>query len=87
MTPLRTGLCLATTVGLFYALCTLAWVIAPAPFLGFMANLFHGMRFEQMVPPGARFDGAGFLMALVVLALWAFFAGTFFGWLARRLAA
>ena len=48
-TPIRTGIALAITVGLFYALCTLAWAMAPGPFLGFMNSLFHGMDFSAMV--------------------------------------
>ena len=31
MKPLRTGLALAITVGVFYALCTLVWTLAPGP--------------------------------------------------------
>lgn len=86
MRPFRTGICFATTVGVFYALCTLAWAVAPASFLGFMNALFHGMRFDPLVPAGTGFDPAGFVVALLVLSGWAFLAGTFFGWLARRLA-
>jgi len=33
-TPMRTGIALALTVGLFYALCTLVWTLAPGAFLG-----------------------------------------------------
>ena len=67
MTPLRTGLALAITVGVFYALCALVWALAPGPFLGFMNNLFHGMDFSSMVKPQA-FAWAGFLTALLVLS-------------------
>lgn len=80
MTPLRTGLALAITVGLFYALCTLVWILAPGPFLGFMNNLFHGMDFSSIVQP-LPFAWAGFLMALFVLGAWALLAGAFFAWL------
>lgn len=31
MTPVRTGIALAITSGLFYSLCTLVWVVAPGP--------------------------------------------------------
>lgn len=84
MTPLRTGLALAATVGLFYALCTLVWVLAPGPFLEFMNSLFHGMDFSGMVQPRG-FSTARFVAALVVLSGWAFLAGSFFGWLAALL--
>jgi len=84
MTPFRTGLALAVTVGLFYALCALIWTLAPGPFLGFMNNLFHGMDFSTLVRPRA-FAWTGFVSALLVLSTWAFFAGVFFAWLSTRL--
>jgi hypothetical protein len=79
-TPIRTGIALAITVGLFYALCTLAWAMAPGPFLGFMNSLFHGMDFSAMVKP-QPFAWSGFAVALLVLSVWALLAGTFFAWL------
>jgi hypothetical protein len=84
MTPLRTGLALAITVGLFYALCALAWALAPGPFLGLMNNLFHGMDFSSMVQP-RPFAWAGFVVALLVLSAWALFVGAFLSWLLSRL--
>ena len=81
---LRTGAALAVTVAVFYSLCTLAWLAAPGPFLGFMNSLFHGMDFTPLVRPGG-FAWGGFFEALLVLSLWAFLAGTFFGWLRRLL--
>jgi hypothetical protein len=83
-TPLRTGIALAITFGLFYALCTAVWVLAPGPFLGFMNNLFHGMDFSSMVQP-RPFAWQGFLATLLVLSTWALLAGTFFTWLLNRL--
>ena len=84
MNPFRTGLVLSITVALFYALCTVAWVVAPGPFLSFMNDLFHGMNFTGMVKP-APFAWSGFGTALFILAVWAFCAGAFFGWLRDRL--
>lgn len=84
MAPLRTGIALAITTGVFYALCTLVWVLAPGPFLSFMNNLFHGMDFTSMVQP-RPFAWLGFLAALLVLSTWALLAGTFFAWLLNRL--
>ena len=84
MAPLRTGLALAITVGMFYAVCALAWVLAPGPFLSFMNNLFHGMDFSSMIQP-RPFAWPGFFMALLVLSTWALFAGMFFAWLLNRL--
>ena len=82
--PFSTGIALAITVGLFYALCALVWALAPGPFLGFMNNLFHGMDFSTMVRP-QPFAWAGFLVALLVLSTWALLAGAFFSWLFNRL--
>ena len=85
MTPIRTGIAFAITVGVFYALCTLIWALAPGPFLTFMNNLFHGMDFSALVKPGP-FAWSGFVTALLILSGWALAAGTFFAWLSRRLA-
>lgn len=84
MTPLRTGFALAITVGLFYALCALAWTVAPGPILGFMNNLFHGMDFSSMVQ-SQPFNAAKFLTALIILSAWALVAGTFFARLHKLL--
>ena len=82
--PLRTGIALAVTVGVFYALCALVWALAPGPFLALMNNLFHGMDFSSMVQP-RPFAWPGFLAALLVLSTWALLAGMFFAWLLNRL--
>ena len=81
---LSTGLALAATVAVFYALCTLVWAVLPGPFLGFMNSLFHGMDFTSLVTD-APFSWNGFAEALVVMSVWAFLAGAFFGWLRLRL--
>ncbi|CAN7766446.1 DUF5676 family membrane protein [Cupriavidus necator] len=83
---LHTGISLAVTVALFYALCTLVWLAAPGPFLGFMNSLFHGMNFSPLLR-SASFSWGGFIEALLVMSVWAFFAGTFFGWVRQRLGA
>jgi len=84
MNILRTGIAFAITVAVFYALCTVAWAMAPGPFLGFMNDLFHGMDFSSLVKE-APFSWAGFLTALIVLSLWALLAGGFFAWVSNRL--
>ena len=84
MASLRTGIALAVTVGVFYALCALAWVVAPGPSLSFMNNLFHGMDFTSMVRPGPL-AWEGFFSSLITLCAWALAAGSFFGWLQHRL--
>ncbi|HEY1157910.1 MAG TPA: DUF5676 family membrane protein [Arthrobacter sp.] len=82
--PLRTGVALATTVAVFYAACTVAWVVAQGPFLGFMNSLFHGMDFTPLLE-STDFSWGGFIEALLVMSIWAFLAGTFFGWVRRSL--
>ncbi len=83
--PLRTGIALAVTVGVFYALCALVWALAPGPFLALMNSLFHGMDFSSMVVQPRPFAWLGFLAALFVLSTWALLAGMFFAWLLNRL--
>jgi hypothetical protein len=83
---LSTGISLAVTVALFYALCTLVWLAAPKPFLLFMNSLFHGIDFTALLT-SAPFSWSGFIEALLVMSLWAFLAGTFFSWLRLRLGA
>ena len=83
--PSNTGIALTVTVGVFYALCALLWVLAPGPSLGFMNSLFHGRDFSSMVQP-QPFAWSGFLVALLLLSGWALLAGTFFAWLRNRLA-
>jgi len=81
---LRTGVALAVTVAVFYTLCALVWLAAPGAFLNFMNGLFHGIDFSTLVRP-APFSWASFFEALVVMSVWAFLAGSFFGWLRQRL--
>jgi len=82
--PMRTGVAFAAAVTLFYALCTVVWAAAPGPFMSFMNDLFHGLDFTPLLKP-ASFSWGGFIEVLVVLAVWSFLAGTFFGWLRQRL--
>ncbi|MGM9489196.1 DUF5676 family membrane protein [Ideonella sp. YS5] len=81
---LCTGVALSVTVAVLYSLCTLVWVAAPGPFLGFMNSLFHGMDFSPLLSTSA-FSWPNFTQAMVVMAIWSFLAGTFFGWLRQRL--
>jgi hypothetical protein len=81
---LRTGLAFATTVVLFYVLCTVVWLAASGPFMSFMNSLFHGIDFTPLLKtPG--FSWSGFISTVVVMFVWAFLAGAFFAWLRQRL--
>ena len=84
LAAVRTGVALAVTVAVFCTLCALVWLAAPGTFLNFMNGLFHGMDFSTLVRP-APFSWSGFLEALIVMSVWALFAGSFFGWLRQRL--
>ena len=84
MNILRTGIALSITAAVFYALCALAWAMAPGPFMSFMNSLFHGMDFSILVR-ASPFSWSGFLVALLVLSAWAMLAGAFFAWLSNRL--
>lgn len=85
MKPLHTGLSFAVTVVVFYSLCALAWFVAPDRFMTFMNNLFHGLDFTPLIQP-RPFAWSGFLSAALVMGLWTFFAGTFFGWISKLIA-
>jgi hypothetical protein len=85
MNPLRTGIALSITAALMYALCALAWALAPGPFLGLMNSLFHGLDLSSLVHP-APFAWQGFALPLLVLSAWALVAGAFFAWVTNRLA-
>ena len=81
---LVTGLALAITVGVFYALCTLVWAVAPGPFLEFMNHLVHGLDFTRLVQ-ARPFGWPGFFSSQLVLSGWALLAGAFFASLLNRL--
>lgn len=82
---LRTGAALAVTAAVFYTLCALAWLAAPGPFLNFINSLFHGMDFTPLINKAAPFSWLGFVEAELVVGIWAFGAGCFYGWLRERL--
>ena len=84
MKPLRTGLALSATVALFYTLCTAVEVTWPDQFMGFMNALFHGLDFRKLLTT-ETYEWASFVYALVVLAVWGFGIGAFFGWIHNAL--
>jgi len=82
---LRTGIALALTVAVAYALCALVFQLWPQAALNFMNALFHGLDFGVLQRGAALFDFGSFLGALLGVAAWAFAVGTLFGWIARKL--
>lgn len=80
----RFGVALAIAVGAGYAICTLVWLLLPAPSLAFLNALFHGMDFGRLLAEAA-FDVRRWLMALAVLSAWAFLWGTLLAFVVHRL--
>lgn len=50
MKPVASGCALALTVVLFYSLCTVAALLWPTAFAGFVGDIFHGMDFSRLMP-------------------------------------
>lgn len=78
--PFTLGGALAITVGIGYAVCTIAFWLFPDAAANFMNALFHGLDFRPLKSAGA-FTLGSFLYGLAVLVLWAFALGTAFGWI------
>lgn len=79
MNPLKTGVTLSSTVVLFYILCSLVWIAFPEPFMNFMNSLFHGLDFRRL-QTGEPASWTSVLYPALVLAVWFFAAGAWFGW-------
>jgi len=82
--PVRTGVALAVTVGVGYAICTLVFWISPEAAANFMNALFHGLDFRKLQNGAALFSFSSFSYALAVMVAWAFMLGGFFGWVLDR---
>lgn len=74
----------AATVAIAYGACTLLFYLFPGASAAFMSALFHGLDFSRLQAESA-FNPLAFVVALVVLATWAFLAGCLFGWMHQRL--
>jgi len=85
ITAIRTGAALAITVGIGYALCTLAFSVWPESAAAFMNGLFHGLDFRRLQSGPALFSFGSFLYALLVLTAWAFGLGVLFDLVRGRL--
>lgn len=82
--PIRTGVALATTAGVGYAACAVAFYLFPDAAVNFMNALFHGLDFRKLQAGPALFSFGSFLYALVVMMAWALGLGTIFGWILDR---
>ena len=86
-TSFATGAAFAATVAIAYTLCSVVFWAWPEAAANFMNGLFHGLDFRKLQTGAALFTFGGFLYALIVMAAWAFGAGTLFGWISGRLTA
>ena len=84
--PWRTGAALAVTVAVAYAICALIFVTFPDASVNFMNALFHGLDFRKLQPAPGGFSLAGFGVAGVVMAAWAFVVGAVFAGVSNLLA-
>ena len=82
--PLRYGIALAITVGIGYALCTLAFWLFPEASASLMNALFHGLDFRKLRSNEVGFTLGSFAYGFSVLVAWAFMLGAIFGWISRR---
>ena len=73
--PIVDGLSLSTTWAIFYSLCALLYVVAPAAVMTATSKLFHGMSFTQMAETGTAFSLGDFISVLTIGAVYAFLAG------------
>ncbi|OGA06773.1 MAG: hypothetical protein A3D95_12375 [Betaproteobacteria bacterium RIFCSPHIGHO2_12_FULL_69_13] len=78
--PFRIGVAFAITVAVGYTACAIVFWLWPEAAANFMNALFHGLDFRKLQVGPAPFNFAGFAMAFVVMTVWAFVLGTFFGW-------
>lgn len=83
--PLRLGIALASTVGIGYVLCTIAFWLSPEAAANFMNALFHGLDFRKLQSNQGAFTLGSFAYGLTVLVAWAFMMGAVFAWIARRI--
>lgn len=83
MMPLPTGIALAVTVGVFYALCALVWALAPGPFLGLHEQ---ALSWHELQPHGSApsIRWAGFLDGVARTEHLGFIGRDFFAWLLNR---
>ena len=87
ISPLKTGVALAATVAIGYALCTAVFWLWPEASANFMNALFHGLDFRKLQAGAALFTFGSFAYGLAVLTAWAFMLGTLFGWITGRVGA
>ena len=76
--PWRTGVALAATVVVGYAVCAVIFVTLPEASVKFLNALFHGLDFRKLQSAAEGFSFAGFGGVAIVMAAWAFVVGAIF---------
>lgn len=76
--PWRSGIALAVTAAIAYAICALIFATFPDASANFMNALFHGLDFRKLQPAPGGFSLAGFGGAIAVMAAWGFVVGALF---------
>lgn len=84
MRPIKVGVALATTLSVFYSLCTAFAVAYPGAFGKFVNAFFHGWDFAKLAG-SAEYGWPQFFYAIIVFAAWGFAIGAFFSWIYRFL--
>lgn len=87
LSPWRTGVAFALTVGILYLACLLLMLVAPGVVLGIFSTWVHGLNLEPLTTNPPPLSLARAALGLVLISGYAFIAGTLYGavrkWLAR----
>lgn len=81
--PWKSGVVLAVTIAVAYAVCALLYTLAPERGIDFLNALFHGLDFRKLDAP-APFTFPAFVYPLIIFAVWGFLVGALYAWLANR---
>lgn len=78
LNPLVTGLTLALTVAIMYALCAVAFALWPQPTLDFFNAWFHGLDITALQSGGKPFTLSLFLYGFAGLTAYGFVIGALY---------
>ena len=82
--PWKTGIALAITLAIAYAVCAAAYAAWPEGGITFLNAVFHGLDFRKLDAP-STFTFGMFVFPLVVFVAWGFAVGTLYAWIESRL--
>lgn len=82
LTPWRSGVVLALTIAIAYAVCAFVYALAPERGIDFLNALLHGLDFRKLGAP-APFTFAMFVFPLLVFLIWGFLVGALYAWLSN----